>query len=151
MEMALDIAFETIKSSHAKTQEKIKTSLNRSHLNDTEKHWVRYILQSSNLLYFVCMGEFENAKAHLRANSQSSKFDLTLKESLNQIQGKSSHSLNKALIWLRRRYRKVHAQHKKPVIRKARTYHVDSNMFNVFREKTRAIFRLHRSNLSIES
>jgi hypothetical protein len=48
--MALDVAFDTIKSSHAKTQDQVRTSVNRSPtFNDSEKHFIRYILKHPSL------------------------------------------------------------------------------------------------------
>jgi hypothetical protein len=133
--IALDVAFATIKSSHVKTQEDVKTSLNRSALSNSEKHLVRYALLRPNLLFLICVGRIQEAETLLEIESCSSKFNPELKDS---VHGESKKiNLKKVLSWLRRRYRELHSKHQKPVIRRLRTYHVDSSMFRFFKENER--------------
>ena len=136
--MALDVAFDTIKSSHAKTQEDVKISLNHSLLNDSEKHLIRYVLQRPNLLQFICLRKYKEAIGLLEIQSQASGFNPNLKEALycshKSFQPKK---VQRAFRWLSRRYRTIHSRHQRPVIRKMRTYHVDCNMFSFFKENRR--------------
>ena len=132
--MALDISFDNIKASHATTQKETKAALVRSpSLNDSEKHLVRYILQRPILLSHVCIGRFKEVQAILGYDSQSSKFNQVLKKALNEAKNPKI-CLQKTFMWLRRHYRKAHAKHQRPTIRKFRTYHLDSSMFKFFKE-----------------
>jgi transposase len=134
--MALDVAFDTIKSSHAKTQDHVRSSLNRSSvLNESEKHLIRYLLKHPSLLYFICHNRVEEAKKLILIESHSSKFNKALKANLLGTQEEPALDPIKVFTWLRRRYRELHAKHQLPVVQKLRTYHVDSNMFKFFKEK----------------
>lgn len=123
--MALDAAFDTIKSSHALTCEEVKKSVNRSaSFNDAEKHLIRFLLRS-DLLYFVCIGKFNEV--------------IPTVEKLDFWKSQQKNS-KKVLIWLRRRYRECHSKHNRSEIRSFRTYHVDQNMFSFFQEKGTCYF-----------
>jgi hypothetical protein len=127
--LALDVAFDTIKSSHALTREKVKKSVQRSGLlwNETEKHLIRALLLRPDLLYWICLGRFKEIIPVIE------NFDFWKANS----HGKTRSS-KKVLIWLRRRYRECH--HRKAEMKKFRTYHVDQNMFSFFQEKGTCYF-----------
>ena len=134
--LALDVAFMNINASLALTHKEVNTSVNLSQkLSDPEKHLIRYLLQRTDLLSLICLGRFKDAEKLLILDSASTKFNRSLKEKLEESDGKVA-KMNRVKVfkWLRRRYREVHKKHQSPVIKKIRTYHLDSSMFKFFKE-----------------